>query len=239
MEKNGFFYSRETKGRKTAERGEKMKERYQILYKGGEGEIVEKKSRFIACIEPVPSEEEALAFIGAVRRRFWDARHHCYAYTVGENHETARCSDDGEPSQTAGRPMLDVLLGRDIHNACAVVTRYFGGTLLGTGGLVRAYSGAVQEGLSSCVVLEKCLAYRWILRTDYSGLGKVQYLLAEAGLPVLESDYGAQVSLTVLVSADQTGAARKKITEGTNGRCAIEEGDALYFGMDGQTPVLL
>ena len=114
-----------------------MKERYKIVYQGGEGEIVEKKSRFIAEIRPVESEEEATAFIAEVKKKYWDARHHCSAFTIGENNEVARCSDDGEPAQTAGRPMLDVLLGRELHNVCAVVTRYFGGTLLGTGGLVR------------------------------------------------------------------------------------------------------
>ena len=176
-----------------------MKERYKIVYQGGEGEIVEKKSRFIAEIRPVESEEEATAFIAEVKKKYWDARHHCSAFTIGENNEVARCSDDGEPAQTAGRPMLDVLLGRELHNVCAVVTRYFGGTLLGTGGLVRAYGGAVQEGLKNCVVLEKCLARKWKVGTDYSGLGKVQYILAEAELPILDSEYGEGVDLTILV----------------------------------------
>ena len=98
-----------------------MKEKYRILYKEGTGEIVEKKSRFIAEIRPVESEEEAVSFIAEMRKKYWDARHHCSAYVIGENNETARCSDDGEPAQTAGRPMLDVLLGREIHNVCAVV----------------------------------------------------------------------------------------------------------------------
>ena len=124
-----------------------MKKSYKILYQAGEGEIVEKKSRFIATIRPVDSEEEALSFIAEMRKKYWDATHNCTAFVIGENHEQMRCNDDGEPSQTAGRPMLDVLLGEDVHNCCAVVTRYFGGTLLGTGGLVRAYSAAVKEGL--------------------------------------------------------------------------------------------
>ena len=93
-----------------------MKERYKIVYQGGEGEIVEKKSRFIAEIRPVESEEEATAFIAEVKKKYWDARHHCSAFTIGENNEVARCSDDGDPAQTAGRPMLDVLLGRELHN---------------------------------------------------------------------------------------------------------------------------
>ena len=194
-----------------------MKERYKIVYQGGEGEIVEKKSRFIAEIRPVESEEEATAFIAEVKKKYWDARHHCSAFTIGENNEVARCSDDGEPAQTAGRPMLDVLLGRELHNVCAVVTRYFGGTLLGTGGLAR----------------------KWKIGTDYSGLGKVQYILAEAELPILDSEYGEGVDLTILVPFDQAGAAEKKLIEGTNGRCRIEKLDEVYFGMDDGKIILL
>ncbi len=109
-----------------------------ILYSGGQGELVEKKSRFIATVRPVSNEEEALAFIEEMRKQYWDARHNCFAYVIGERNELARFSDDGEPGGTAGKPMLDVLLGEGLHNTAVVVTRYFGGTLLGTGGLVRA-----------------------------------------------------------------------------------------------------
>ena len=134
-----------------------MAENYKIIYKEGTGELVEKKSRFIAQIRAVKSEEEALAFVEETRKKYWDARHNCYAYIIkGEGATpTARCSDDGEPSQTAGKPMLDVLMGEELIDVCAVVTRYFGGTLLGTGGLVRAYSGAVKEGLANAQILEK------------------------------------------------------------------------------------
>ena len=109
-----------------------MAENYKIIYKEGTGELVEKKSRFIAQIRPVKSEEEALAFVEETRKKYWDARHNCYAYIIkGEGATpTARCSDDGEPSQTAGKPMLDVLMGEGLMDVCAVVTRYFGGTLL-------------------------------------------------------------------------------------------------------------
>ena len=116
---------------------------YKTVYRGGMGEIVEKKSRFIAHVAHVESEEEALAFVEKIKKEYWDARHNCHAFTVGIPHETARCSDDGEPAQTAGKPMLDVLIGQKLKNTVVVVTRYFGGTLLGTGGLVRAYSAAV------------------------------------------------------------------------------------------------
>ena len=125
-----------------------MLSEYKAVYQGGEGEIVEKKSRFIATVIPAGSEEEVLAFIESVRKKYWDARHHCFAYVIGERNELQRCSDDGEPSGTAGKPMLEVLLGEEIHNVAVVVTRYFGGTLLGTGGLVRAYSAATKQGLA-------------------------------------------------------------------------------------------
>ena len=122
---------------------------YKTVYQGGVGEIEEKKSRFIASVEPVSSEDEAIAFFNRKKKEYWDARHNCTAFTIGPKHENTRCNDDGEPSGTAGRPMLDVLLREDIHNVAVVVTRYFGGTLLGTGGLVRAYQKSVQEGLAN------------------------------------------------------------------------------------------
>ena len=121
-----------------------------ILYEGGQGEIVEKKSRFIANIFPVTTEEEALEKITAMRKKYYDARHNCSAFVIGSKGELTRSSDDGEPSGTAGRPMLEVLTGSGIRNIAAVVTRYFGGVLLGTGGLVRAYSGAVKMALEQC-----------------------------------------------------------------------------------------
>lgn len=216
-----------------------MKERYKILYKGGEGEIIEKKSRFIATVRPVESEEEASAFIAEMKKKYWDASHNCSAFTIGERNGISRCSDDGEPAQTAGRPMLDVLLGAELHNVCVVVTRYFGGTLLGTGGLVRAYSKAVQEGLKNSVILEKCLADRIRLSTDYSGLGKVQYILAEAGIATMDSQYGEAVELTILAPVDDSGRIQKKLVEGTNGRCGIELLDQVYYGLDDGEIVLL
>lgn len=215
-----------------------MKENYRILYEGGEGEIVEKRSRFIATIRPVESEDEAVSFIAEMKKKYWDATHNCSAFTVGENFEISRCSDDGEPAQTAGRPMLDVLLGEEIHNVCAVVTRYFGGTLLGTGGLVRAYSGAVQEGLKNCVILEKKLAEKLELKTDYSDLGKIQYILAEQGITVLGSEYSDTVVLTALAPLSEAQGLKKKLTEGTGGRCLIELLDKVYFGVSGGETVI-
>ena len=216
-----------------------MKKNYKILYQAGEGEIVEKKSRFIATIRPVDSEEEALSFIAEMRKKYWDATHNCTAFVIGVNHEQMRCNDDGEPSQTAGRPMLDVLLGEDVHNCCAVVTRYFGGTLLGTGGLVRAYSAAVKEGLKNCQILEKQLARKLTVETDYTGLGKIQYILGEEKISTLDSQYADKVSLTLLVPVDQLEPLMEKLTEGTNGRCVMEPGDEVWYGLLGKEIVFL
>lgn len=208
-----------------------MTESSRIVYRGGTGEITEKKSRFIADIRPVSTEEEALAFIEEIRKKYWDARHHCYAYILGERGQQSRCSDDGEPSQTAGRPMLDVLTGEGITDVCAVVTRYFGGTLLGTGGLVRAYSGAVKEGLSQCVLMEKRPGRELAVTAGYGDVGKVQYLAAQAGIETLDTVYEADVRFSFLVSLEEEGGFVKKLTEGTSGRAKIQPGDQVFYGM--------
>jgi uncharacterized YigZ family protein len=199
-----------------------MAERYQTIYEGGEGEIVEKKSRFIATVEPVESEEEALAFIERMKRKYWDARHNCSAFVIGERGQIQRCSDDGEPQGTAGRPMLDVLLGQEIRNVAVVVTRYFGGVLLGTGGLVRAYSGAVQAGLAGSVVIEKIPGTLLDVRTDYNGLGKIQYILGQRGLQIQDSIYTDQVEVQVLVPQEELSAVMAEITDKTNGQAVME-----------------
>ena len=204
-------------------------EQYKTGLEGGTGEIVEKKSRFIATVRPVKNEEEALAFLEEMRKKYWDARHNCYAYSIGKNREFTRCSDDGEPSGTAGRPMLDVILGEDIYNVAVVVTRYFGGVLLGTGGLVRAYSKAVQEGLAGSLVIEKKKGISLKVTTDYTGIGKIQYIAGERQIPILDSEYTDKVVLKLLVPDAETEAVQKAITEGTNGRAGMEKEKELYF----------
>lgn len=206
-----------------------MLERYKTIFKGGEGEIIEKKSRFIATVRLVESEEDALAFIEEMKKKYWNATHNCYVYSVGMNREFTRCSDDGEPSGTAGRPMLDVVLGEDIYNVACVVTRYFGGTLLGTGGLVRAYSKAVQEGLTNSTVIEKIHGISLEVKTDYSGIGKIQYIAGERKLPILDSQYTDRVVLTLLVPSKDQQEVEKAITEGTNGRARLSKLSDLYY----------
>ena len=206
-----------------------MLSKYKTVYEGGEGEIVEKKSRFIATVIPVRSEEEALKFIEAMKKKYWNATHNCYAYVIGKNHELQRCSDDGEPGGTAGKPMLDVLIGEEIHNAAIVVTRYFGGTLLGTGGLVRAYSAAAKQGLASSVIITKIPGVKLQLTTDYAGLGKIQYILGLRGIKILDSVYTDQVETAILVPLDVLEAVKAEIREGTNGQAGMEEGEQCYF----------
>ena len=202
---------------------------YRAVYEGGQGEIVEKKSRFIATVLPIETEEEALEFIAKMKKKYWDARHNCYAYVIGERQELQRCSDDGEPNGTAGRPMLDVLLHEDIHNTVVVVTRYFGGVLLGTGGLVRAYQKATRSGLESSVIIEKQRGVFGNIVTDYNGIGKIQYIAGERSLPILDSEYTDKVVLKLLVPDDQIEEVKKAITEGTNGRAGLEKDAELYF----------
>ena len=206
-----------------------MLESYKTIYRGGQGEITEKKSRFIATVREVKSEEEAQAFVEEMKKKYWDARHNCYAYVIGEHREYTRCSDDGEPGQTAGRPMLDVLLGEELYNTAVVVTRYFGGVLLGTGGLVRAYSKAVQEGLANSCVIEKKHGVLLSVDTDYNGLGRIQYLAGERKIPVQDAVYTEKVSLKLLVPIGQIEEIKKAITEGTNGKAKMEREKELYF----------
>lgn len=202
-----------------------------IVYTGGEGEIVEKKSRFIATVRPVATEEEATAFINEMKKKYWDARHNCSAFVLGDRQEISRCSDDGEPAQTAGRPMLDVLLREDIHNVAVVVTRYFGGVLLGTGGLVRAYQKAVQEGLSASVIIDRREGRRLTIGTDYNGLGKLQYLIAQRGLTVLDTIYTEKVELVCMIPVEELESVEKEITEATNGNADISLGEEVLYGV--------
>ena len=208
-----------------------MLERYKTVYRGNVGEIVEKKSRFIAEVYPIESEEQAAQILEETRKKYWDARHNCFAYVIGERGQLARCSDDGEPSGTAGRPMLDVILGEDIYNVAVVVTRYFGGVLLGTGGLVRAYSKAVQEGLAASKVILKQKGIALKITTDYTGLGKIQYIAGERNIPVLDSEYTDKVVMKLLVPVQDVGSVQKAITEGTNGRAGIEKDQELYYAV--------
>ncbi len=206
-----------------------------ILYRGGTAEIVEKKSRFIANVFPVQTPEEALAYIEQMKKKYYDARHNCFAYVIGPNHEWMRSSDDGEPSGTAGHPMLDILTGAGVHNALVVITRYFGGTLLGTGGLVRAYSEAAKRGLENSVVVTKKSGKKMSIRTDYNGIGKLQYLIAMLELTELECEYGEGVNIVLLVPEGKEEKLIAEVTEATSGKAVFEERGVVQYGnIDGK-----
>lgn len=206
-----------------------MLSQYRTVYSGGEAEIIEKKSRFIATVKPVKSEEEAIAFIESLKKKYWNATHNCSAYVIGEHFQVQRCSDDGEPSGTAGKPMLDVLLGEQIHDTVVVVTRYFGGTLLGTGGLVRAYQSSTKAGLEASVVITKMHGHKVSIQTDYTGLGKIQYILGQRGITILNTEYTDKVDLEVLLPEEVVKQVMAEITEGTNGQAVMEIVEECYF----------
>lgn len=202
---------------------------YRTISGDGLGEIVEKKSRFIAQVFHVTDEEEALAHLERIRKQHWDARHHCWAYVIGRNPGTERMSDDGEPAGTAGKPILEVLRGSSLTDVFLVVTRYFGGTLLGTGGLVRAYTSAAQEALAHTEIITNIHGIKLRITTDYTGLGKIQYLIGQRKLEILDTVYSDHVELTVLVPDDERGSLVKDLMEGTNGQAQTEELEECWF----------
>ena len=180
---------------------------------------------------PISSESEAIMLIDQVKRKYWDARHNCYAFITGENGSIMRFSDDGEPGGTAGRPILDVLVGAGLRDALIVVTRYFGGTLLGTGGLVRAYTAASQEALANADIRSLELANMISIRTDYNSIGKLQYYLGQAGIDIKESSYTDAVELIIAVKEADTSRILDAITETTNGKSEIQIIDTGYFSV--------
>lgn len=204
---------------------------YKIVYDSGTGEIVEKKSRFIANVHPVSDEGQALAIIEKIKKRYWDARHNCYAYVIGPNAEKQRCSDDGEPQGTAGRPMLDVLLGQELRNVLVVVTRYFGGILLGTGGLVRAYSQAVKAGIDASEVVLKCPAYRMHIYSDYNGAGKLQYIMSANGIDVIDTVYTDRVEIIAPIPEKMYNMIENKVLEATSASAVIENEGEIWYGV--------
>lgn len=201
---------------------------YKTIIEAGTGEIVEKKSHFIGYVRHTESEEEALAFINEIRKKHYDARHNCFAYCVDGEQQTQRFSDDGEPGGTAGKPILEVIKGNELCDVCIVVTRYFGGTLLGTGGLVRAYTDAAKVCIENTQVLAKRRMIPMKLHTNYTDFGKIQYLLASEEIPIIDSEYGEDVCVHVEIFVDDADEVKKKLIEVTAARIKIDEDDAVF-----------
>lgn len=194
---------------------------FKTIAQAGETVIIEKKSKFIATVYPVQTVEEADLYMQQLRKKYYDATHNCFAYQIGEHNEFQRSSDDGEPQGTAGKPILEVLKGEQIKNTLICVTRYFGGTLLGTGGLVRAYGKAAKEGLLAAGIIEKRHIRLFILKMPYTLSGKVQYLLGEKGYVVRESIYLEEVTFIVEVQVHEEEAFTKWLEENTNAGISI------------------
>ena len=201
---------------------------YKTVRAASSGELTEKRSRFIGYCKPVSTEEEATAFIASIRSRHWDARHNVYAYSLREGN-LRRYSDDGEPSGTAGMPVLDVLQKSGVTDVCVVVTRYFGGVLLGTGGLVRAYSQAARLGLNAAqvVLMESCACCT--LRCSYTHYGKIASLLQEHGAGLDDTVYEADVLLRFHIKPEALPGLNKALADATAGEIAVETEKEAYF----------
>jgi uncharacterized YigZ family protein len=200
-----------------------------VITSNGTGEIVEKKSRFIANTFYVESVEEAESMIAQLNKKYYDARHNCYAYVIGDNCEITKCSDNGEPSGTAGKPILEVITGAGLTNILIVVTRYFGGVLLGTGGLVRAYTQAAQAGVAASQVGEKVYGRLLAMTIDYGRVGAVQYYLAQNDISIRDSQYAADVRFEICVREPDAERVQKDLIQKCDGQIKIEEMQKGFF----------
>lgn len=206
-----------------------MASEYRTIRETGKGEYEEKKSRFLGEAVHVESEEEAAAEVARIRKAFYDARHHCYAWVLGEGAERKKSSDDGEPSGTAGQPILKVIEGSGVTNVLVIVTRYFGGTLLGTGGLVRAYTQAARAAMEDARTVRMCLCRRLLVTVEYGMLDRLLYELRRGGIEMGETQYGAQVTLSLTVEEGRADAVAGRITALTSGGARIEEAAKGFF----------
>lgn len=200
-----------------------MTECYRTIKAPVTGEITEKKSRFIASITPLSDAESARSFVESTKKTFHDARHNCYAYILGVDGSEVKYSDDGEPQGTAGRPMLEVLRGNELTNICAVVTRYFGGVLLGTGGLSRAYSGALSEALKDADIITMNLMDILSCRVDYTLTGKLMHIFEKRGITIKDTDYSNSVKYKIALPPGSTDPLIRDITELSGGSAVIEK----------------
>lgn len=205
-----------------------MLKEYATILKPGTDEIIEKKSRFIGYICHAETEEEAVSFVTEIKKKHYDARHNCYAYAVGIEQPLLRFSDDGEPGGTAGKPILEVITGKQLYNVCIVVTRYFGGVLLGTGGLVRAYTDAAKACLDAVPVVKKRMVNPITITTNYTDLGKIQYILGKEGILIKDSEYGQDVVLKVEIFVDDVERIKKALTEATAARTSFQQENAVF-----------
>ena len=204
-------------------------EDYRTIRENGIHEIEIKKSRFICHLRRVKSEEEAQVFIEEVKKEHWKATHNCSAYTIGLNDEIQRAHDDGEPSGTAGVPMLEIFLKRELKNVAAVVTRYFGGTKLGAGGLIRAYGGAVNEAVNDIGVVERQLQQLIDVTVTYSQSGKVENALREANYTIQDIQYAENITYQYVIPLENKEKFIEDITNWTSAQAEIKIGQQAWI----------
>ena len=204
------------------------------IIKNGQGEYIEKKSKFIAHIFNVESEQQAAAVIAEAKKKYWDARHNCYAYILGDKGEIQRFSDDGEPSGTAGKPILEVLSGNECSNCLCIVTRYFGGVLLGTGGLIRAYTSASKEALDDCLTGELVEGVHAYLDADYNYVGKIQHLCIQDDITVVNTEYSDNVIFELMMEKQVRQRFEKALTEMSSGSIGLRDIKEVKMYRDGR-----
>ena len=204
---------------------------YRTIAQAAQDEFVEKRSRFIGYARPVQTEEEAQAFIAEMKSRHWDATHNVYAYILREGN-IQRYSDDGEPQGTAGIPTLDVLQKSHVTDVAVVVTRYFGGILLGGGGLVRAYSHGASIALKAAGIITMKECSLLMLSCDYSRYGRVSSLIPECGGIIDDTDFAGDVTPSFHMAPELMGSFARKLADATNGQVTFEECGSQYFVME-------
>lgn len=204
-------------------------ESYKTVERFSYAEIVEKKSRFIGYINSAKTEEEALEFVAEISKKHWDATHNVYAYKIKDSN-ILRCSDDGEPAKTAGAPVLDVIEKEGLTDVVIVVTRYFGGTLLGTGGLVKAYSSAAKEAIGSAEVVTKQNCIKFILSIPYTFLGKYENEFKNNDVIILEKEFSESVDILGVCRKNDFDCLNNRFSEISNGQHLMEAIEELFYG---------
>lgn len=210
-----------------------MRSEYLTVSTLATAELEEKKSRFIATVRPITSEEEAQGFINGLKTRYWNASHNVYAYYISGNNMLQKFSDDGEPSGTAGLPVLEAIKKLEVQDAAVVVTRYFGGTLLGTAGLVRAYGKCASMGIAAAGIVKMQLCVEAGIALDYSLLGKVQAIVASKGYKVKDTVYAQNVNFYLYVPVDEFDEFSALLTEATSARAFVYAGEKSYITIGG------
>ena len=202
---------------------------YKTIAKPAEGNYSEKRSKFLAYAFPVQNEQEVKQRLAEIQKKHWDARHHCYAYILGPHKDAYRLNDNGEPSGTAGKPILEVINGAGLTNVLIIVTRYFGGVLLGTGGLVRAYTQSAQAGLAASEIGVMTYAQKLTLTVGYNMINNVQYYLSQNEIPIADSRYEADVQFDICVRESDISRITDGLTQKCEGQITIIEGDKGYY----------